>query len=51
MTTILQSALLTDFLYPFLLVFFILFAVLEKTNIFGAGKKQLNEAFAGWQDC
>lgn len=42
MTTILQSALLTDFLYPFLLVFFILFAVLEKTNIFGAGKKQLN---------
>ena len=42
MTTILQSSLLTDFLYPFLLVFFILFAVLEKTNIFGEGKKQLN---------
>ena len=42
MTTILQSSLLTDFLYPFLLVFFILFAVLEKTNIFGSGKKQLN---------
>jgi hypothetical protein len=44
MATILQSALLTDFLYPFLLVFFILFAVLEKTNIFGSSKKQLNAA-------
>jgi hypothetical protein len=42
MATILQSSLLTDFLYPFLLVFFILFAVLEKTNIFGSNKKQLN---------
>ncbi len=46
MTTILQSALLTDFLYPFLLVFFILFAVLEKTNIFGSDKKQLNAAIS-----
>ncbi len=44
MATILQSSLLTDFLYPFLLVFFILFAVLEKTNIFGSNKKQLNAA-------
>jgi len=44
MATILQSSLLTDFLYPFLLMFFILFAVLEKTNIFGEGKKQLNAA-------
>jgi len=42
MTTILQSALLTDFLYPFLLVFFILFGILEKTSILGKDKKQLN---------
>lgn len=42
MATILQSSLLTDFLYPFLLVFFICFAVLEKANILGEGKKQLN---------
>ncbi|MFC1710542.1 hypothetical protein ACFLZJ_00050 [Nanoarchaeota archaeon] len=40
--TILQSELLTRFLYPFLLVFFILFAILEKTKIFGDDKKQLN---------
>lgn len=42
MSTILQSSLLTDFLYPFLLIFFICFGLLEKTSILGSGKKQLN---------
>lgn len=46
MSTILQSSLLTNFLYPLLLIFFITFAVLEKTNIFGEGKSQLNSAVA-----
>ncbi|RLG12476.1 hypothetical protein DRN73_02370 [Candidatus Pacearchaeota archaeon] len=40
--TILQHWLFTRFAFPFLLVFFILFAVLEKTNLFGKDKKQLN---------
>ncbi len=40
--TILQHWLLSDYLLPFLLVFFILFAVLERTKVFGEGKKQLN---------
>lgn len=31
-----------DFLYPLLLIFFICYAVLEKTNILGKGKQQLN---------
>jgi len=42
MATIFQSSLLTDFLYPFLLIFFITFAILEKTSILGGEKKQLN---------
>jgi len=41
MTTILQHPLLVDFLYPFLLMFFIVFAILEKTQILGE-KHQLN---------
>lgn len=41
MTTIFQHPLLTDFLYPFLLMFFIVFAILEKTGILG-DKHQLN---------
>jgi hypothetical protein len=40
--TILQSPVLVRFILPFLLVFFIVFAILEKTKIFGEGKKQLN---------
>lgn len=40
--TILQHWVLTDFVYPFLLIFFIVFAVLEKTKIFGDEKRQLN---------
>jgi hypothetical protein len=42
MVTILQAPLLTDFLYPFLLIFFIVFAILEKTAILGKDKKQIN---------
>lgn len=42
MANILQNEILTGFVYPFLLVFFILFAILEKTKIFGDDKKQLN---------
>lgn len=42
MSTILQSPLLTDFLYPFLLIFFVCFGILEKTSILGKEKKQLN---------
>ena len=46
MATILQSSLLTDFLYPFMLIFFISFALLEKVKIFGSDKKQLNALVA-----
>jgi len=46
MSTILQSSLLTNFLYPLLLIFFIVFAVLEKSNLFGEGRSQLNSAVA-----
>ena len=41
-STILQSEVLTRFILPFLLVFFIIFAILEKTKLLGEGKKQLN---------
>ncbi len=41
-TTILQHWIFADFLFPFLLVFFIAFALLERTKIFGDNKKQLN---------
>lgn len=41
MANILQAPLLTDFLYPLLLVFFITYAILEKTGILGEqGKSQ-----------
>lgn len=41
MANILQAPLLTDFLYPLLLVFFITYAILEKTGILGEqGKTQ-----------
>lgn len=42
MATILQSDLLTNFLYPLLLMFFISFGLLEKIKIFGDDKTQLN---------
>ncbi len=44
--TILQSEILTKFVYPFLLIFFIVFAVLEKTKVLGDDKKQLNALVA-----
>jgi len=42
MSNILQSPLLYNFLYPFLLIFFISFGILEKTSILGKNKKQMN---------
>ena len=42
MVNILQAPILRDFLYPFLLIFFIVFAILEKTAILGKEKKQLD---------
>jgi len=44
--TFLQSPVLTKFVYPFLLIFFIIFAILEKTKIFGEGRKQINALVA-----
>lgn len=43
--TILQHWIFTRFAFPFLLVFFILFAILEKTKILGE-KKQINALVA-----
>ena len=40
--TILQSEIFTNFALPFLLIFFIVFGILEKTKLFGEDKKQLN---------
>jgi hypothetical protein len=42
----LQSPILVNFVYPFLLVFFIVFAVLERTKILGEEKKQINALVA-----
>jgi len=39
--TILQHPVATKFIYPFLLMFFIVFAILEKTKVLG-DKKQIN---------
>jgi hypothetical protein len=41
-TIFLQNDIFTKFLFPFLLVFFIVFAILDRTKLFGEGKKQLN---------
>jgi len=40
--TILQSWIFTKFAFPFLLIFFILFGIMERTKVFGEGKKQLH---------
>ena len=40
--TILQSELLVNFVYPFLFIFIILYAILTKTRIFGEGQNQIN---------
>jgi len=42
MSNILQASLFTDFLYPFLLMFFIVYALLEKSKLLGADQKQIN---------
>ncbi|HUW44102.1 MAG TPA: hypothetical protein VMV95_04040 [Bacillota bacterium] len=44
--TILQHWIFTRFALPFLLIFFIVFGILEKTKLFGADKKQLNALIA-----
>ncbi len=44
--TFLQSPVLVNFVYPFLLIFFIIFAILEKSKIFGEDKKQINALIA-----
>ena len=44
--TILQSWIFTKFALPFLLIFFIVFGILEKTKLFGAEQKQLNAFIA-----
>ncbi len=40
--TLLQHWIFRQFVLPFLLVFFIVFAILEKTKLFGEDKKQIN---------
>ena len=40
--TILQSEIAVRFIYPFLLIFFIVFAILEKSKLLGDDKKQVN---------
>jgi len=42
MSNILQASLFTDFLYPFLLMFFIVFALLEKSKLLGEDQKQID---------
>lgn len=44
---IFQSEVATGFIYPFFLIFFVVFAVLDKSNILGKEKKQLNAMVAG----
>ena len=44
--TILQHWLFSRFAFPFLIVFFIAFAILEKTKVLGSDKKQLNALVA-----
>lgn len=44
--TILQNWIFTKFLFPFLLIFFVVFAILEKTKVFGSEKKQINALVA-----
>lgn len=46
MATILQSEIFTRFALPFLLIFFIIFGILEKIKLFGEDKKQLHALVA-----
>ena len=43
---LLQNWIFTKFALPFLLIFFIVFAILEKTKVFGEDQKQLNALLA-----
>lgn len=45
--TILQSSLFKEFLIPFLLIWTILFAILQKTKLLGDGKMQLDAIVSG----
>jgi hypothetical protein len=45
--TFLQWPIISEYLLPFLLIFFIVFAILDKTKLFGEGKKQVNALTAG----
>ncbi|MEM3405556.1 MAG: hypothetical protein QW117_01115 [Candidatus Pacearchaeota archaeon] len=40
--TILSSPIFQDFILPFILVFSVVFAILDRSNILGEGKKQVN---------
>ena len=42
MANILQASLFTDFLYPFLLMFFIMYALLQKSKLLGEEQSQIN---------
>lgn len=42
MVTILQHPIATDFIYPFFLMFFIVFAILHKTKLLGEDRPSLN---------
>lgn len=44
--TILQNPIFTKFIFPFALIFFILFGILEKTKVFGDDRKQLHALIA-----
>lgn len=44
--TILSSPLFTEVILPFLLVFVVIFAILQKTEILGKGKKQIDAIVA-----
>jgi len=43
---VLQNSIFVRFILPFLLVFFIIFAILEKTKLLGSDKKQINAMVA-----
>jgi len=43
---ILQNWIFTKFALPFLLIFFVVFAILERTKVFGEDKKQINALIA-----
>jgi hypothetical protein len=45
-TTIFQNTIFTNYILPFLLVFVLIFAILEKTKLFGEKKSQLNAIMA-----